>query len=203
MSLTLDRYVPSLLEALPACADMAPWDIIAKLSALITQAATALDRNNYRIDDGIWVHRGATIETGAVIKPPAVISDGGFVAAHAYLRGPVWVGERAYIGPGSEAKNGIVLAESRLAHFNYVGDSIVGRDVNLEAGAVIANHFNERSDKTITVQVGGRATVIPLTKFGALVGDRCRIGANAVLSPGTILKPGTIVGRLQLVDQQR
>jgi acetyltransferase-like isoleucine patch superfamily enzyme len=38
-------------------------------------------------------------------------------------------------------------------------------------------------------------------KFGALIGDHCRIGANAVLSPGTILKPGTVVPRLALVDQ--
>jgi NDP-sugar pyrophosphorylase family protein len=203
MSFALDRFAPSLPTALPAGAGMAPWDIIAQLSGLIAQAASALDRSAYRIDDGVWVHHGATIEAGAIIKPPAVISASAVVAAHAYLRGPVWLGERTYLGPGSEAKNCIVLAETRLAHFNYVGDSIIGRDVNLEAGAVIANHFNERSDKTITVQVDGRATVIPLIKFGALIGDRCRIGANAVLSPGTILEPGTVVGRLQLVDQQR
>ncbi|MFZ5789309.1 MAG: hypothetical protein ACOY3L_01285 [Pseudomonadota bacterium] len=33
------------------------------------------------------------------------------------------------------------------------------------------------------------------------MGDRCRIGANAVLSPGTILAPDSVVGRLTLVDQ--
>ncbi|MBO5563850.1 MAG: hypothetical protein J5939_09090 [Bacteroidales bacterium] len=40
-----------------------------------------------------------------------------------------------------------------------------------------------------------------LHKFGSLVGDGCRIGANAVLSPGTILPPKTIVKRLQLIEQ--
>lgn len=29
----------------------------------------------------------------------------------------------------------------------------------------------------------------------------CRIGANAVLSPGTLLLPKTIVKRLQLIEQ--
>lgn len=33
------------------------------------------------------------------------------------------------------------------------------------------------------------------------LGDDCRIGANAVLSPGTLLKPDTIVGRLELIEQ--
>ena len=30
-------------------------------------------------------------------------------------------------------------------------------------------------------------------KFGALVGDNCKIGANAVLSPGTMLTKNTIM----------
>lgn len=38
-------------------------------------------------------------------------------------------------------------------------------------------------------------------KFGSLVGDECRIGANAVLSPGTLLTPKTVVRRLELVEQ--
>jgi bifunctional N-acetylglucosamine-1-phosphate-uridyltransferase/glucosamine-1-phosphate-acetyltransferase GlmU-like protein len=29
-----------------------------------------------------------------------------------------------------------------LAHLNYAGDSLIGASVNLEAGAVLANHFN-------------------------------------------------------------
>jgi hypothetical protein len=38
-------------------------------------------------------------------------------------------------------------------------------------------------------------------KFGALVGDHSKIGANAVLSPGTLLLPHTLVRRLELVEQ--
>ena len=30
------------------------------------------------------------------------------------------------------------------AHFNFVGDSIIGNDVNIEAGAILCNHYNER-----------------------------------------------------------
>jgi acetyltransferase-like isoleucine patch superfamily enzyme len=70
-----------------------------------------------------------------------------------------------------------------------------------EAGAVLANHFNERRDKQVSVWLDGQVVPTGLTKFGALIGDGCRIGANAVTSPGTLLPPGNVVPRLGLVDQ--
>lgn len=38
-------------------------------------------------------------------------------------------------------------------------------------------------------------------KFGALVGDNTKVGANAVLSPGTLLVQHSVVKRLELVTQ--
>jgi hypothetical protein len=46
-----------------------------------------------------------------------------------------------------------------------------------------------------------KRTAISVTKFGALVGDHSKIGANAVLSPGSILKPESVVKRLELIEQ--
>lgn len=198
----LEHYTPSLAAEFPSVTQgEAPWEILRRLGALLTDLARRANSVDYQTNDGVYVHRHATVEAGAVIKGPAFIAAGAFVAAHAYIRGEVFLGERSYVGPGGEVKASIVLSDTRLAHFNYVGDSVLGRGVNLEAGAVIANHFNERNDKTISVVVEGRRINIDPTKFGALVGDGCRIGANAVLSPGTILLPGTVVGRLELVQQ--
>ncbi len=73
--------------------------------------------------------------------------------------------------------------------------------MNIEAGAILANHYNERSDDTVYVHQDGLRISTGLHKFGSLVGDGCRIGANAVLSPGTLLRPMTIVHRLQLIEQ--
>jgi acetyltransferase-like isoleucine patch superfamily enzyme len=72
----------------------------------------------------------------------------------------------------------------------------------LEAGAIIANHRNECDDKAIVIWHGDRAIETGTTKFGALVGDGTRIGANAVVAPGAILAPRTLVERLALVDQR-
>ncbi len=66
---------------------------------------------------------------------------------------------------------------------------------------MLANHFNERTDKRIMVVVDQCIHETGTLKFGAFVGDRSRIGANAVTTPGTWLPRGTIVPRLGLVDQ--
>ena len=42
---------------------------------------------------------------------------------------------RASVGHASEIKNSILLPGSKAPHFNYVGDSILGFDVNIGAGA--------------------------------------------------------------------
>lgn len=177
-----------------------PWKIVEKIQAIVTHAVSNLG-DEYEVRDGAAIHRSAIIEEGVIIKGPVIISPGCFVGAHAYLRGGVFLGNDTSVGPGCEVKSSFILGKSALAHFNFVGDSIVGSDVNLEAGAVVANHYNEREIKTIEVVVAGTRTATGVIKFGSLIGDHSRIGANAVLSPGTMLEPRSIVGRLALVDQ--
>ncbi|MBE0530858.1 MAG: hypothetical protein IH626_08525 [Rhodospirillales bacterium] len=201
MSFDFDAYIPGFRKDLPFLDGIeTPWDITGRIEALIAGQITRQDRSEYRHDGaGICIHRRALIETGAVIKPPALILEGAFVAAHAYLRGGTLISAGVRIGPGCEVKSSLVMAGSTLAHFNFVGDSLVGRGVNIEAGAIIANHFNERPDKIVRVADRGRVISTGATKFGAVVGDGSAIGANAVLSPGSLILPGTVIGRLELV----
>ncbi len=181
---------------------MEPWRLTADLARFIEQLTVSLDPSAFRNSAGIFVHNEANVEQGAIIRPPAIISASCFVAATAYLRGGVFLDRGVTIGPGCELKSTIVFASSTLAHLNFVGDSIVGSDVNIEAGVVVANHFNERSEQEITVHVGAQSIRTGVVKFGALIGDHSRVGANAVLSPGTVLAPKTVVTRLTLVDQE-
>ena len=95
----------------------------------------------------------------------------------------------------------MVFNAAHLAHLNFVGDSIVGSGVNLEAGAHTANHWNEREEKRVSVVLADGPVVTDLKKLGSMIGDRSRVGANAVLSPGTILPPATVVPRLSLIEQ--
>jgi len=68
-----------------------------------------------------------------------------------------------------------------------VGDSILGSSVNLEAGSIVANYRNERALKEIKVRYKGNLINTGINKFGAVIGDNCKIGANAVIAPGALL----------------
>ncbi|MCW3126557.1 MAG: LpxA family transferase [Bacteroidetes bacterium] len=181
-------------------ANTQPWEFTTSLSDLIVHLIPTLDAD-YIVDKGIAIHKTAIVEEAVILKAPIIIGPNCFIAAHAYLRGGVYLGDAVTIGPGCEIKSSILLSHSSTAHFNFIGDSIIGSYVNFEAGAVIANHYNEKADKKINVYHDGKVIATNTEKFGALIGDHCKVGANAVLSPGTVLAPHSIVKRLELVDQ--
>lgn len=194
------QQIPSFAGS-PFAGGGAPWQLTAMAEDLI---AALVDRTlpGYHTQGDALIHDSARIEPGAVIKGPAIIGPGCFLAAGSLLRGGCWLQAGCVIGPGTEVKSSFLFERARAAHFNFLGDSLVGADVNIEAGAVIANHRNELLDPAIRICHQGAVIETGVRKFGALVGDGCRIGANAVIAPGAILAPGTIVGRLQLVDQR-
>lgn len=177
-----------------------PWEITVNLEATIIELIAKLPASEYKIENNIAIHHNATIELGAIIKSPCIISPGCFVAATSYLRGGVFLDKSVIIGPGVEVKTSFFGSNSKAAHLNFIGDSIIGNNVNIEAGAIIANYKNDSADKQIYYKQSGSLVATGVDKFGALVGDDCKIGANAVLVPGTILAKNTIVKRLQLVD---
>lgn len=199
--IVLDDFIKDFPFSSEMIKELQPWDITAKLPGLIDVMISHLN-NHYSVRKGVAVHKSATVEKGVIIKAPAVIGRNCFIGSHAYLRGGVFLCESVNIGPGCEIKSSIICQGSSMAHFNFIGDSIIGNFVNFEAGSVIANHFNERSDKRIFVIYNKEIIDTGKEKFGALVGDNSRIGTNAVLSPGTILLPGSIVKRLELIEQK-
>lgn len=196
----LKEYIGRMDLLLPGYAELTPWHITDNIAEIITKLVNALN-DEFNIKDDVAIHKTAIIENNAMIKGPAYIGKGVRISANAYLRSGVILDEGVHIGAGCEVKQSIIFANTAVAHFNYIGNSVVGSGVNFEAGSVAANHFNERENKVISVMIGGSPVNTGVTKFGSLVGDGSRIGANAVLSPGTILAKKTVVRRLELIEQ--
>lgn len=182
--------------------ELDPWEVTSQSEAIVRRLISGLSSAEFTATGEVLVHRSATVESGAVLKGPLILGPGCFVAAGAYLRGGNWVSEGCTVGPGAELKSSFVFAGSSLAHFNFIGDCIVGRDVNFEAGSIVCNGRNERSDKEILVRVDGSLRRTGHQKFGAVVGDHSRIGANAVVAPGALVRPCSVVPRSSLRDDE-
>ncbi|HEX8546924.1 MAG TPA: DapH/DapD/GlmU-related protein [Cytophagaceae bacterium] len=177
-----------------------PWEITNNLTNILFAHIGELDAN-YEIIENVAIHKTAVVEQNVILKGPIIVKEDCFIGANSYLRGGVFLDKSVKIGANCEIKQSIVCSGSSIAHFNFLGNSIIGHRVNFEAGAVTANHYNERLDKMISVFYQSKVIPTFIEKFGALVGDDSKIGANSVLSPGTILPPSSIVKRLQLIQQ--
>ncbi|MFQ5693354.1 MAG: glucose-1-phosphate thymidylyltransferase, partial [Nitrospinota bacterium] len=87
---------------------------------------------------------------------------------------------------------------AEAGHFAYVGDSLLGRRVNLGAGTKLANLQLRTPDQkagreahSIVLGRGDDRIDTGLRKLGAVLGDDVEIGCNTVTSPGTLVGPRT------------
>ncbi|QMU29345.1 DapH/DapD/GlmU-related protein [Adhaeribacter radiodurans] len=199
--LLIDNFIQQFFTFFPTQKYILPWELTKNLSDFLLELIPGLS-SDYSVINNVAIHETAVIENTAILKAPVIIGKNCFVGANAYLRGGVYLIESVVIGTSCEIKSSIIFPHSAVAHFNFIGDSILGSNVNFEAGSITANHHNDRLDKQITVVYNATHLQTDTEKFGALVGDNSKIGANAVLSPGTLLPPNSIVRRLELVEQK-
>ena len=115
---------------------------------LFIQKWIKLDQAVYLKEQGIFIGSGTRLEPSAIIKGPAVIGENCDIRQGAYVRENIFAGEGCVIGHSTEVKNSILMDHSEVGHFNYIGDSIVGRHVNMGAGSRLANlQFRNQVDK--------------------------------------------------------
>lgn len=168
-----------------------PWEALAGIRDTVLSLGTGLGEEYERAGDGIWIHRTAVISPSACLNGPCVIGPGSQVRHCAYIRGSALIGENCVVGNSTEIKNAILFDGVQVPHYNYIGDSILGYQVHLGAGAITSNIKSDKSNVAIRAPWGDIPT--GLRKLGAMVGDRTEVGCGAVLNPGTILGKNCMV----------
>jgi acetyltransferase-like isoleucine patch superfamily enzyme len=126
----------------------------------------------YLFDDRIIIGSGTIVEPGALIK------------------GPVVIGDNCEVRQGA-IKGSIMLDGSKAGHFAYIGDSILGNDVNLGAGTKLANL--KMIPGPVIIKKDRKHYNTNRRKLGAIFGDRTETGCNSVTSPGTLIGPRSVV----------
>lgn len=173
------------------------WEALGRLEGYLRSLLNGV-RIEGTVMEGAWVEGdvfvgpGAVIESGAMVKGPTWIGPGAVIRHGAYVRGVCLIGARSVVGHASEVKGSVFLDGAQAPHFNYVGDSLLGRGVNLGAGTKLSNLKNDGSP-VVVKSPDGREWPTGRRKLGVVAGDGVQTGCNCVTSPGTLIGPGTLV----------
>ena len=111
----------------------------------------------------------ATIETNAKVGPFSRIRPGAILSK----------GSR--VGNFVEIKNSRVGARSKINHLSYVGDTTIGKSVNIGAGTITCNYDGKRKNRTKIqdqVFIGSNSSLVaPVT-----IGKKSVVGAGSVIT---------------------
>lgn len=185
---------PSLDESVgrQPCFPSGPvWSILPTLKGQISDMLSDMgsqERDSVSIDSTrglVHIDESATIEPGVHIIGPSYIGPNAVIRHGAYIREYSWICANSLVGHSSETKHSVLLPGAKAPHFNYVGDSVLGPNVNLGAGVKLSNLRNDGGE--VHTQINGVRTPTGLRKFGAIIGEGSQLGCNAVTNPGVVL----------------
>jgi len=142
------------------------------------------------IGSGVEIGPGCVIKNtkigdNCVIKPYSVIEDaeiGSLVEIGPFtrIRPGTQILENARVGNFVEIKNTVLGVNSKASHLSYLGDSEIGKDVNIGAGTITCNYDGANKFKTII-------------KDGAFIGSDTQlvapvtVGVNATIGAGSTI----------------
>ncbi len=140
--------------------------------------------------------RDADIADDVIILPNCVIEDavigkGARIGPFARLRPETTLAEDVHIGNFVEVKKSKVEAGSKINHLSYVGDTDVGRGVNIGAGTITCNYDGANKHRTV---IGDDVFIGSDTQLIAPV----RVGDGATIGAGTTLTQDAPAGELTL-----
>ncbi|MCD9026266.1 bifunctional UDP-N-acetylglucosamine diphosphorylase/glucosamine-1-phosphate N-acetyltransferase GlmU [Cohnella sp. NL03-T5] len=125
------------------------------------------------------VGNGSTIRQ--TVAEGAEVGEECNVGPFAFLRPGTKLGRQVKVGDFVEIKNTVIGEHSKVPHLSYVGDAVVGSNVNIGCGAITANYDGYNKSKTEigdNVFVGSNANLIaPLT-----VGNGAYIVAGSTIT---------------------
>ncbi len=150
-----------------------------------------------KIEGEVILEEGVKVMEFAVIKGPALIKKGTIIGTGSLIRESI-IGEDCVVGYHTEISRSYI-GNNCWFHTNYVGDSVLGNNVNLGAGAVCANL---RLDQTNIFSSVNKVKVnTNRIKLGMIAGNGVQIGVNASIMPGVKLGKNTVVGPSVILKQ--
>jgi len=152
-------------------------DVVIDINAVLEGQVTL--GNRVSIGPNVSI-RNATVGDDVTILANCVIEDavigaGSRIGPFARLRPETTLAAATHIGNFVEIKKSEVGEGSKINHLSYVGDTTIGRDVNIGAGTITCNYDGANKHRTI-------------------IGDHVFIGSDTQLVAPVEVKDGATIG---------
>ncbi len=144
---------------------------------------------NVIIGNGVHIHANTVIDG-------AEIADRAFIGPFARIRPGTILKEQAHIGNFVEIKNASVGQGSKVNHLSYIGDSEIGKKVNIGAGTITCNYDGANKHKTVIadqVFVGSDSLLIAPVRLG----EGATIAAGSIIAKDAPAHQLTLSHRLE------
>ena len=123
---------------------------------------------------------GAGAIVGSAVVKGATVGEGAQVGPFSLLREGTVLDPGAYVGSHTEIKASRIGQGSHVGHFSYVGDAIIGKNVNIGAGVVTCNFDGFEKH---TTEIGDGAFI----GSGGMLVAPIKIGAGALTGAGAVV----------------
>ncbi len=130
----------------------------------------------------VQVGEGAYLKTGTVAEE-AVVGAQAQIGPYAHLRPHSRIGARVKIGNFVETKNSVIHEDTSIAHLSYVGDAVVGRNVNIGCGFITCN-FDGRI-------IDGKRKHQTIVEDDVFLGSDCQVVAPIKIGQGAYVASGS------------
>lgn len=173
-----------------------PWDLLdfnkKYLSTLpkSKQINSEID-DNVHISGSVIIQPNTRVRSGVYIEGPVIIGSGCDIGPNCYIRPYTTIGDHVHIGSSVEIKSSIIMDSTKIGHFTYIGDSIIGKNCNFGAGTQVANLRHDNQNITVTIDDVKIDT--ERRKLGTIMGDNVHTGINSMLNAGSVIEPGSFI----------
>ena len=154
---------------------------------------------NSTIGNNVLIRNGCILDT-------AEVADNAILGPYAHLRPESRIGEGAHVGNFVETKKTTMGKGSKANHLNYLGDTVIGANVNIGAGAITCNYDGVHKHLTTIGDgafVGSDSTLVaPVTigagsyiAAGSSITEDVPEGALALGRARQVTKPGWVAAK--------
>ena len=134
---------------------------------------------NSRLTDAI-VAADAVVDASIVVG--ATVGVGAMVGPVSYLRAGTILEANSKVGACVEVKKSTVGEGSKVPHLSYIGDTTIGKDVNIGAGSITCNYDGDKKHATC---IGD----------GAFIGSDTMLVAPVTVGDGAVTAAGSTIAR--------